>query len=157
MPIWLEDGDDSPPRTDEEVPNVRIRAVDVVDVFAYLVVLALFVQFFPDIIAESFVVSLLTALLFKLALEVIAVAKQGILARVRASRTGLGKTINAASLLLLGAGSKFLILWLTDALFGDAVHLGGFFSVTLLIVTLMLARLGVRLLVDRRWPSDGSA
>lgn len=137
--------------------RVRLRAVDVVDVFVYLVVLALFVQFFPDIIAESFIVSLLTAVLFKLALEVIAFVKTRILARVRASRTAVGKTLNAALLLLLGAGSKFLILWLTDLLFGDAVHLGGFLPVTLLIITLMLARLGVRLLIDRAWPRDGSA
>ena len=136
---------------------MRLRAVDIVDVFVYLVVLALFVQFFPMVITESFAVSLLTAVLFKLALEVIAIVKTRILARVRASRTAVGKILNAASLLLLGAGSKFLILWLTDLLFGDAVQLGGFFSITLLVVILMLARIGVRLLVDRAWPRDGSA
>lgn len=136
---------------------MRLRAVDLVDVFVYLVVLGLFEQFFPKIITESFAVSLLTAVLFKLALGVIGIVKTRILARVRAARTAVGKTLNAASLVLLGAGSKFLILWLTDVLFGDAVSLGGFFSVTLLIVTLMLARIGVRLLIDRAWPRDGSA
>lgn len=40
---------------------------------------------------------------------------------------------------------------------GDAVQLGGFFSVTLLIIVLMAARLGIRLLIDRAWPRDGSA
>lgn len=65
--------------------------------------------------------------------------------------------MNTALLLVLGAGSKFLILWLTDLLFGDAVQLGGFFSVTLLIVVLMAARLGIRLLVDGTRPRDGSA
>ncbi len=136
---------------------MRLRAVDVVDVFVYLVVLGLFTQFLPNVITESFVVSLLTAVLFKLALEVIAVLKTRILDRVRASRTPARKTLNAALLLLLGAGSKFLILWITDLVFGDAVQLGGFFSVTLLIIVLMVARLGVRLLVDRARPRDGSA
>ncbi|MFF2272203.1 hypothetical protein ACFVTX_08005 [Agromyces sp. NPDC058136] len=136
---------------------MRLRAVDIVDVFVYLVVLGVFTQFFPTIITESFVVSLLTAVLFKLALEVIAVFKQRILDRVRASRTRARKTLNAALLLVLGAGSKFVILWLTDLLFGDAVQLGGFFSVTLLIVVLMAARLGIRLLVDGAKPRDGSA
>ncbi|MFE6964151.1 hypothetical protein ACFVAJ_03500 [Agromyces sp. NPDC057679] len=136
---------------------MRLRAVDIVDVFVYLVVLGLFTQFFPTVITESFLVSLLTAVLFKLALEVIAVFKQRILERVRASRTPARKTLNAALLLVLGAGSKFLILWLTDLLFGDAVQLGGFFSVTLLIVVLMAARLGIRLLVDGKRPRDGSA
>ena len=48
-----------------------IRAVDFADVLAYLVVLGLFVQFFPKVISESFALTLLTALLMKLALEVI--------------------------------------------------------------------------------------
>ena len=136
---------------------MRLRAVDVVDVFVYLVVLGLFTQFLPNVITESFIVSLLTAVLFKLALEVIAILKTRILDRVRASRTAARKTLNAALLLLLGAGSKFLILWITDLVFGDAVQLGGFFSVTLLIVVLMAARLGIRLLIDRARPRDGSA
>ncbi|MBM7831674.1 protein-S-isoprenylcysteine O-methyltransferase Ste14 [Agromyces cerinus] len=140
-----------------EGASVRIRAVDLVDVFVYLVVLGLFTQFLPNVITESFLVSLLTAVLFKLALEVIAVLKTRILDRVRAARTPAGKTLNAALLMLLGAGSKFVILWLTDLVFGDAVQLGGFFSVTLLIVVLMLARAGIRLLVDRTRPRDGTA
>ena len=136
---------------------MRLRAVDVVDVFVYLVVLGLFTQFFPNVITESFIVSLLTAVLFKLALEVIAILKTRILDRVRASRTVARKTLNAALLVLLGAGSKFLILWITDLVFGDAVQLGGFFSVTLLIIVLMAARLGIRLIIDRAWPRDGTA
>ena len=136
---------------------MRLRAIDVVDVFVYLVVFGLFVQFFPDIITESFLVSLLTAVLFKVSLELIALVKVRILGRLRGSNTAAGRILNAASLVLLGAGSKFVILWLTDVLFGDAVSLGGFVSVTLLVVTLMSARTGLRLLIERAWPRDGSA
>ena len=53
-----------------------IRAVDLADVLAYLVVLGLFVQFFPAVISESFTLRLLTAILMKLALEVITWAKK---------------------------------------------------------------------------------
>ncbi|AWB96759.1 hypothetical protein DCE93_02810 [Agromyces badenianii] len=136
---------------------MRLRAVDIVDVFVYLVVLGLFTQFLPNVITESFIVSLATAVLFKLALEVIAMLKTRILDQVRASRTVAGKMLNGALLIVLGAGSKFVILWLTDLVFGDAVQLGGFFSVTLLIVVLMVSRLGIRLLIDRTWPRDGTA
>lgn len=136
---------------------MRLRAVDLVDVFVYLVVLGLFTQFFPAVITESFLVSLLTAVLFKLALEVIAWLKSRIIDRVRSARTPARKALNTALLMVLGGGSKFLILWLTDLFFGDAVQLGGFFSVTLLIVVLMAARFGIRLLVDGTRPRDGSA
>jgi hypothetical protein len=33
---------------------MRVRPVDVVDVFVYLVVLGLFIQWFPAVISESF-------------------------------------------------------------------------------------------------------
>jgi hypothetical protein len=39
------------------------------------------------------------------------------------------------------------VLALVDLVFGDAVHLGGFVPVTLLIVALLLSRLGVRRLL----------
>jgi len=48
----------------------------------------------------------------------------------------------------VAVGSKFVVLKLEDLLFGDAVSLGGFFSVTLLIVVLLVSRAGVRLLDD---------
>ncbi len=136
---------------------MRVRAVDVVDVFVYLVVLGLFTQFFPNVITESFIVSLLTAVLFKLALEVISVLKTRILDRVRTAPTTARKVLNTGLLLVLGAGSKAAILWLTDLVFGDTVQLGGFLSVTLLIVVLMAARFGIRLLVDGARTRDGSA
>jgi hypothetical protein len=44
-------------------------------------------------------------------------------------------------------GSKFVVLELVALLFGDRVSLGGFFSVTGLIIVLMLARFGVRTLL----------
>ena len=47
-------------------------------------------------------------------------------------------------LLLVLAASKLLVLELLDLVFGDAVYLGGFFLVTLLVLTLTLARAAVR-------------
>ena len=51
----------------------RIRAIHLVDVLVYVVVIALFVQFFPAVISESFAITLLTAVLLKVVLEVVAV------------------------------------------------------------------------------------
>ena len=41
-----------------------------------------------------------------------------------------------------------MVLMLVDLVFGDAVSLGGFVPVTLLIVALLISRNGVRKLVD---------
>lgn len=124
--------------------NLRPRAVDLVDVLVYLVVLGLFVQLFPAVISESFALTLLTAVLMKAALEAITWWKKKAIHRLRNADSRAAQAVSVATLLVLLPGSKFLILWLTEAVFGGAVNLGGFFSVTLLILTLMLARAGVR-------------
>ncbi|MBN9612061.1 MAG: hypothetical protein J0H64_01090 [Actinobacteria bacterium] len=127
-----------------------ISAIDLVDVFVYLVVLGAFVQLAPAVISESFLASLVTAILLKLVLELVVRVKTAIVSRIRAADTPRVKVIAGASLLVVAAGSKAVILWLTDLVLGDAVYLGGYLAVTLLVVTLMLARAGVRaILVDR--------
>ncbi len=130
------------------MPRLRIAAIHLVDVLVYLVVLSTFAQLFPRVISESFLTSLATAILLKLVLEVVVRLKTRIVGSIRAAETPGGKVVSGAALILVAAGSKALILWLTALVFGDAVYLGGFFAVTLLVVTLMLARAGVRAVVD---------
>ncbi|WP_017793880.1 hypothetical protein [Leucobacter salsicius] len=125
----------------------RIRATDLIDVFVYTVVLGTFTQLFPQVISESFLTSLITAVLLKVVLEVVVRLKTTIVTRFKNADSMRVKVVAAVSLSLVGGGSKALILWLTDVILGDAVYLGGFFAVTLLVVTLMLARAGVRRLV----------
>lgn len=123
---------------------MRIRPIDLVDVFVYLVVLGLFIQLLPAVISETFILALLTAILLKLVLELVLRVKKVIIRRVRAAQTRTARAINAIALLLVLPGSKFLVLELVALVFGDAVYLGGFFQVTALIIALMLARGGVR-------------
>ena len=83
---------------------LHARPSDVVDLFVYVVVLNLAIEFVPSVISEGFTLSLLTALLLKIALELVIV--------------------------------------------NDAVSLGGFIPVTLLVVALMVSRGAVRRLLD---------
>jgi hypothetical protein len=133
---------------------MRLRAIDLVDVLVYLVVLQTFSQLFPAVISESFLLSLLTAVVLKVVLEAVVWVKKRAVARIRSERGGASRAIGVIVLLLVMPGSKFLVLELIDLLFGDAVYLGGFFLVTLLIIVLMLARGGVRRLL--RDSADGS-
>ncbi|MCK3768868.1 hypothetical protein MZK47_04190 [Microbacterium aerolatum] len=124
-----------------------IRPIDLVDVLVYLIVLELFVQFFPSVVSESFLVSVITAVLMKIALEIVVTAKTAILRRLRAGESRRVRETARIALVILSAGSKFLVLWLTDLVLGGAVRLGGFIEVTLLIVALMAARYAVRALI----------
>lgn len=126
---------------------MRLRAIDLVDVLAYLVVLGIYIQLLPNVLSESFLLALLTAILLKVVLEVVLRAKKAVVARLRSAETTAGRVSSALALVAVMAGSKFLVLELTALAFGDAVALGGFFSVTALILSLMLARAATRRLV----------
>ncbi|HEU4545227.1 MAG TPA: hypothetical protein VFR88_02950 [Microlunatus sp.] len=125
----------------------KLPAADVVDVFAYVIVLNLATQFVPAMITETFLLSLLTAVLLKVVLEVVVAAKNRVKVRFTAAPRRIGKALAAASLVVVMAGSKFVVLELVALLFGDSVRLGGFFAVTALILLLMLTRAGVRRLL----------
>ncbi|QGN32113.1 hypothetical protein [Microlunatus sp. Gsoil 973] len=123
---------------------MRIRPIGLVDVLVYVVVLGVFIQLFPDVISESFLLALLTAVLLKLVLEVVLWVKKKVVNRIRTAETLLIRIVSAITLLLVLPGSKFLVLELVALAFGGYVRLGGFFQVTALIIVLMLARGGVR-------------
>jgi hypothetical protein len=123
------------------------RPADVIDVFVYVVVLNLAVEYLPAVISEGFTLSLLTAVLLKAALEVVIALKGRILTRLRAASTRRGKAAAGLLLWLVAAGSKLVVLELVDLVFGDAVSLGGFVPVTLLVVALLASRAGVRRLL----------
>jgi hypothetical protein len=122
-------------------------AAGVVDVFVYVVVLNLFVEYFPQVLSETFTLSLLTAILLKGVLEVVVLAKDRVKARFKAATTPFGKVAAGFLLWLVLFGSKFVVLELVHLVFGTSVRLGGFFSVTALILVLMLARAAVRRLL----------
>lgn len=136
---------------------MRIRPIDLVDVLVYLVVLGAFSQLFPAVISETFLLALLTAILLKIVLEIVVWVKTQALARIRSEGAVTSRVIGVVVLVLVLPGSKFLVLELVDLVFGDAVQLGGFFLVTLLIVVLMLSRGGVRRLLASSEPRQGDA
>jgi hypothetical protein len=126
---------------------MRARPADVIDVFVYVVVLNIVIEYVPSVISEGFTLSLLTALLLKVALEVVILVKSRIIGGLRAANTRLAKVVLAVGLWVFAVGSKFVVLTLIDLIFGDAVSLGGFIQVTLLIVALLISRAAVRRLL----------
>lgn len=145
-----------PARDDGHAAPLNSRAASaVVDVFVYVVVLNLFVEYLPQVLSETFTLSLLTAVLMKGVLEIVVLAKNRVKAWFREAATPSGKVVAAVMLWGVLFGSKFLVLELVDLVFGSRVSLGGFFSVTLLILTLLLSRAAVRRLLERPALADG--
>ncbi len=133
--------------------GIRARPGDVVDLFVYVVVLNLAIEYLPSVISESFTLSLLTAALLKVSLELVIVVKNKILVRFRNATSRVSRVIAALALWAVAAGSKFLVLELVNLVFGDSVSLGGFIPVTLLVVALMVSRAAVRRLLDDTPPA----
>ena len=125
---------------------------DVIDVFVYVVVLNLAVQYLPAVISETFTLSLLTAALLKVTLELVLLLKGAVLARLRAATTRRAKTTSALLLWVVAVGSKLVVLWLIDIVFGGLVSLGGFVPVTLLVIALLMSRAAVRRLLGTTAP-----
>ena len=126
---------------------IRDHSSDVVDVFVYIVVLNLAIEYVPSVISESFSLSILTAILLKITLEMVLVCKSFVMTRLRGASAARLRALWAAALWVLAAGSKILVLEIVALVFGDRVSLGGFIPVTGLVVCLMLARAGVRWLL----------
>ena len=120
---------------------------DVLDVFVYVVVLNLAVQYVPSVLSETFTLSLLTALLLKVTLELVLLLKARVVARLRNATTRRTRATSAVLLWVVAAGSKLVVLWLIDVVFGGAVSLGGFIPVSLLVLVLLASRAGVRRLL----------
>ena len=74
--------------------------------------------------------------------------KGRIILRMKAADSRRAKAGIAVLLWVVAVGSKLVVLELVDLVFGDRVSLGGFLSVTLLVLVLLLSRSAVRSLLD---------
>jgi hypothetical protein len=119
-----------------------------VDILVSVVVINLFVEYAPDVIVESFTMSILTAILLKVVLDVIVRVKKGLFGWFRA-RGGIWGIAGYGALWLVMFLSKFVVLEVVYLVFRDQVQLGGFVQVTVLIVALIAAREGVALIYHR--------
>jgi hypothetical protein len=124
-----------------------VGPADVIDLFVYVVVLNLAIEYLPEVISETFTLSLLTAALLKVTLELVLLLKGAVLVRLRGATTRPARVGSAVMLWAVAAGSKVVVLWLIDVVFGGSVSLGGFLPVTLLVVALLLSRAAVRRLL----------
>jgi hypothetical protein len=111
-----------------------------IDVLVYTVVLNLFVEYVDSIVIDSFTVSLLTAIVMKLLIDLInhfvALAK-GYFGRKGST---LAKVLFGLSAWAIMFFSKIVILEVVQIIFEEDVDLGGFVNVLMLVIAMMVAR-----------------
>jgi hypothetical protein len=110
------------------------------DVLIYVVVLNLFVEYVDRIVIDSFTISILTAILLKVLLDLI-VGLEHRVAHFFQGRPGkLSAFLRIMSTWIILFVSKFLILEVVDFVFGTHVELGKFVHVLSLVIALIVAR-----------------
>ncbi len=105
------------------------------DILIYVTVLNLFVEYNPVKIIDSFTVSIFTAILLKVLLEIILAFEHKVADVFKAN-----KVLKIFSIWLILFSSKFLILEFVNLFFGQHVALGKFWDVFLLAFTLLFVR-----------------
>lgn len=110
-----------------------------VDILIGVVVLNLFIEYFPDVIAESFLLSMLTAVLLKVMLVVIGRLEHRVSAYFKRRSGTAAKVLRVLAVWAILFVSKFVILEAVALIFRGSVQLGGFLEVVALIIALMVA------------------
>jgi uncharacterized membrane protein (DUF485 family) len=110
------------------------------DVLIYIIVLNLFVEYNAAIVIDSFTISIFTAILLKVLLEVILKLEHKVADFFEARPGTLSKFLRVLFIWLILFLSKFVILEIVDIVFGNHVELGHFLDVLVLVITLMIAR-----------------
>lgn len=110
------------------------------DVLIYTVVLNLFVEYRPAVIVESFTVSILTAVLFKVLLDLVMGLEGRVHGFFAAKEGAIYRVMGSASLFVILFFGKLLVLQAVHLVFGDAVELGSLAQEVVLILALMITR-----------------
>ena len=146
-------------KTDTIIVTTRRQATFVswtIDLLVDIVVLNFFVEYVSSVVIDSFLISVLTALLMKLMIDGV----KGLEHRVGSyfkSKDGMVYRVTGLfavwSILFL---SKFVILEAVDIVFGDHVELGHFLEIVGIVVTMLVARGVLQAIYERLGPSGST-
>ena len=121
-------------------PAQRYYADFMIDVLVYTVVLNLFVEYVDAIVIDSFTVSLLTAVVMKLMIDLITTLVQRVKGDFDAKDGKVAQVLFGLSAWAIMFASKVVILLVVQIIFEGDVDLGGFFDVLVLVIAMMAAR-----------------
>jgi hypothetical protein len=110
------------------------------DVLIYTVVLNLFVEHVDAVIIDSFTISILTAILLKILLDIVLGFEHRVHGYFAAKEGTFFKVVGAVSLFAILFLGKLAILEIVNLVFGDHVELGHLIEVIALVLALMITR-----------------
>ena len=134
-----------------EIPNTRqkwfLRYTTAI--LIDLVVLNLYVEYSPHVIIDSYTISIFTAIMLQVLLQITLVVEHKVAAYFKAKEGGWATFMRWFSAWVVLFGSKFVILGAIDLVFGDQVVFGGPLHGIVLIIAVLFTMLGVEELFAR--------
>ena len=113
-----------------------------------IVVLNLFVEFSESVVIDSFYISILTAVLLRLLLEVTLQFEHRVSRYFETKSFKASRVVAGVIMWLILFMSKFVILEAVDIVFGSHVDLGGFVEIVVIAVSLIAAEAAFRTMFD---------
>ena len=110
------------------------------DVLIYTIVLNLFVEYVDAVVIDSFTISILTAVLLKVLLDVVMRVEHHVHSYFAGKEGAFFKVAGTVSLFAILFLGKLFILEVVNLVFGDHVELGHFIEVVALVLALMITR-----------------
>ncbi len=110
------------------------------DVLIYTVVLNLFVEYADAVVIDSFTISILTAVLLKILLDVVMRFEHVVHSYFAGKEGAFFKVAGTVSLFAILFFGKLVILEVVNFVFGDHVELGHFIEVVAIVLALMITR-----------------
>ncbi len=107
------------------------------EVLLDIVVLNLFVEYIHTIVIDSFAISVLTALLMKLAIDAVKGLEHRVASYFQTKQGLVWRALGLISVFSILFLSKFVILELVNVVFGDHVELGHFIEIVAIILTML--------------------
>jgi hypothetical protein len=120
-----------------------------------LTVLNLFNQYWDLVVVDTFMISLLAAVLLQVLLKVTLAIEHRIAAHFKAQSGTRAKILRVLSAWTILFGSKLLILEAIDLAFGDSVEFGGPVHGLVAFIVVVIAILGAEALI--KWVYDSLA
>jgi hypothetical protein len=110
------------------------------DVLIYTVVLNLFVEHVDNVVIDSFTISILTAVLLKVLLDVVTRTEHRVHHFFSQREGAVYRVLGTVSIFVILFVGKLFILEVVNLVFGDHVELGHFIEVVALVLALMITR-----------------
>ena len=116
-----------------------------------LVVLNLFVEYWDAVVIDSFTISILAAFILQILLRATMILEHKVASYFKSKPGKINVFLRWFSAWGILFGSKFIILFIIDVIFGDRVDFSNVLVFIVVIIAIILCEVGITALYNLKW------